>query len=319
MHISSKAKKLNMKTKLIVILLLLTGTLSAQQDAQFTQYMYNTVNINPGYAGSRESMSIFALHRTQWVGLEGAPITNTASVNTPINGSNLGLGVSIINDRIGPSDENNLAIDLSYSINTSERYKLSFGIKASANLLNVDFNRLSQYDQNDYAFQTNIDNKFSPNIGVGFYLHSDNTYVGLSAPYLLQTKHFDRYAATGANSHVAKEKINLYLIAGHVFDLSYNVKFKPSLLTKYVQGAPLQVDLSTNFIFNDKFVGGIAYRWSAAVSAMVGFQVTDSWFIGYGYDLETTRLANYNSGSHEIFLRYELFNNYTKIISPRFF
>lgn len=301
------------------MLLLLTGTLSAQQDAQFTQYMYNTVNINPGYAGSRESMSIFALHRTQWVGLDGAPVTNTASVNTPINNSNLGLGVSIINDRIGPSDENNLAIDLSYSINTSERYKLSFGLKASANLLNVDFNRLSQYDQNDYAFQTNIDNKFSPNIGVGFYLHSDNSYVGLSAPYLLETKHFDRYAGTSANSHVAKEKINLYLIAGYVFDLSYNVKFKPSLLTKYVQGAPLQVDLSTNFMFNDKFVMGVAYRWSAAVSAMVGFQASDSWFIGYGYDLETTRLSNYNSGSHEIFLRYELFNKYTKIISPRFF
>ena len=301
------------------MLLLLTGTLSAQQDAQFTQYMYNTVNINPGYAGSRESMSIFALHRTQWVGLDGAPVTNTASVNTPINDSNLGLGVSIINDRIGPSDENNLAIDLSYSINTSERYKLSFGLKASANLLNVDFNRLSQYDQNDYAFQTNIDNKFSPNIGVGFYLHSDNSYVGLSAPYLLETKHFDRYAGTSANSHVAKEKINLYLIAGYVFDLSYNVKFKPSLLTKYVQGAPLQVDLSTNFMFNDKFVMGVAYRWSAAVSAMVGFQASDSWFIGYGYDLETTRLSNYNSGSHEIFLRYELFNKYTKIISPRFF
>ena len=301
----------------VFLLMFLTGY--GQQDAQFTQYMYNTVNINPGYAGSRESMSIFALHRTQWVGLDGAPVTNTASVNTPINNSNLGLGVSIINDRIGPSDENNLAIDLSYSINTSERYKLSFGLKASANLLNVDFNRLSQYDQNDYAFQTNIDNKFSPNIGVGFYLHSDNSYVGLSAPYLLETKHFDRYAGTSANSHVAKEKINLYLIAGYVFDLSYNVKFKPSLLTKYVQGAPLQVDLSTNFMFNDKFVMGVAYRWSAAVSAMVGFQASDSWFIGYGYDLETTRLSNYNSGSHEIFLRYELFNKYTKIISPRFF
>ncbi|RYJ51135.1 type IX secretion system membrane protein PorP/SprF [Flavobacterium petrolei] len=301
----------------VFLLVFLSGY--GQQDAQFTQYMYNTININPGYAGSRGSLSAFALHRTQWVGLDGAPITNTASMNTPINNSNIGLGVSIINDKIGPSDENNLAIDFSYSINTSDNYKLSFGIKASANLLNVDFNRLSQYDQNDYAFQTNIDNKFSPNIGVGFYLHSDKSYVGLSAPYLLETKHFDRYAATGANSHVAKENINLYLIAGHVFDLSYNVKFKPSLLTKYVQGAPLQVDLSTNFIFNDKFVGGVAYRWSAAVSAMVGFQVTDSWFIGYGYDLETTRLANYNSGSHEIFLRYELFNNYTKIISPRFF
>lgn len=301
----------------VFLLVFLSGY--GQQDAQFTQYMYNTININPGYAGSREAMSVFAMHRTQWVGLDGAPITNTASVNTPINGSNVGLGLSIINDRIGPSDENNIAIDFSYSINTSDRYKLSFGLKASANLLNVDFNKLSQYDQNDYAFQTNIDNKFSPNIGIGFYLHSDNTYVGLSAPYLLETKHFDRYAATGANSHVAKENINLYLIAGHVLDLSYNVKFKPSLLTKYVQGAPLQVDLSTNFIFNDKFVAGLAYRWSAAVSAMVGFQASDSWFIGYGYDLETTRLSNYNSGSHEIFLRYELFNKYTKIISPRFF
>lgn len=301
----------------VFLLVFLSGY--GQQDAQFTQYMYNTININPGYAGSREAMSIFAMHRTQWVGLDGAPITNTASVNTPINGSNVGLGVSIINDRIGPSDENNIAIDFSYSINTSDRYKLSFGLKASANLLNIDFNKLSQYDQNDYAFQTNIDNKFSPNIGVGFYLHSDNTYVGLSAPYLLETKHFDRYAATGANSHVAKENINLYLIAGHVLDLSYNVKFKPSLLTKYVQGAPLQVDLSTNFMFNDKFVAGLAYRWSAAVSVMVGFQASDSWFIGYGYDLETTRLSNYNSGSHEIFLRYELFNKYTKIISPRFF
>ena len=301
----------------VFLLVFLSGY--GQQDAQFTQYMYNTININPGYAGSREAMSVFAMHRTQWVGLDGAPITNTASVNTPINGSNVGLGLSIINDRIGPSDENNIAIDFSYSINTSDRYKLSFGLKASANLLNVDFNKLSQYDQNDYAFQTNIDNKFSPNIGVGFYLHSDNTYVGLSAPYLLETKHFDRYAATGANSHVAKENINLYLIAGHVLDLSYNVKFKPSLLTKYVQGAPLQVDLSTNFMFNDKFVAGLAYRWSAAVSAMVGFQASDSWFIGYGYDLETTRLSNYNSGSHEIFLRYELFNKYTKIISPRFF
>ena len=301
----------------VFLLVFLSGY--GQQDAQFTQYMYNTININPGYAGSREAMSVFAMHRTQWVGLDGAPITNTASVNTPINGSNVGLGVSIINDRIGPSDENNIAIDFSYSINTSDRYKLSFGLKASANLWNIDFNKLSQYDQNDYAFQTNIDNKFSPNIGVGFYLHSDNTYVGLSAPYLLETKHFDRYAATGANSHVAKENINLYFIAGHVLDLSYNVKFKPSLLTKYVQGAPLQVDLSTNFMFNDKFVAGLAYRWSAAVSAMVGFQASDSWFIGYGYDLETTRLSNYNSGSHEIFLRYELFNKYTKIISPRFF
>ncbi|WP_264551084.1 type IX secretion system membrane protein PorP/SprF [Flavobacterium sp. N2038] len=301
------------------VLLLATITSYAQQDAQFTQYMYNTININPAYAGSRETMSIFALHRTQWVGLDGAPVTNTASVNTPINGSNLGIGVSVINDRIGPSVENNIAVDLSYTIHTSDRYKLSFGLKGTANLLDVDFSKLNQYDKDDYTFETNIDNKFSPNIGAGVYLHSDNTYVGLSIPQFLETKHFDRYAGKGSSSHVAKESMQLYLIAGHVFDLSYNVKFKPALLAKYVQGAPLQVDVSGNFLINEKFTAGIAYRWSAAFSAMAGFQVSDSWFIGYGYDLEATRLENYNSGSHELFLRFELFNKYDKIISPRFF
>lgn len=303
--------------KLVLLFLSVVGY--AQQDSQFTQYMYNTINVNPAYAGSRETMSMFALHRTQWVGLEGAPLTNTVSIHTPINGSNIGIGMSIVSDKIGPSEENNIAIDFSYTIPTSDRYKLSFGLKASANLLNIDFNKLNKYDKNDYSFDTNIDNKFSPNIGVGVYLHSDNTYIGLSAPNLLETKHFDRYASTGANSHVAKERIHYYLIAGHVFDLSDAVKFKPSVLTKLVQGAPLQVDLSGNFLINKKFMAGVAYRWSAAVSAMVGFQISDSWFIGYGYDLETTKLSNYNSGSHEIFLRYELFNKYDRIIAPRFF
>ena len=308
-----------MKIKLLLVLLLLSGSIYAQQDAQFTQYMYNTININPAYAGSRESMNVFILHRAQWVGLDGAPVTSTASINTPIEGSNIGLGLSIINDKIGPSDETNVAVDFSYSINTSDRYKLSFGLKATANLLNIDFNKLNQYDSGDNIFTSNVDNRFSPNIGVGLYYHSDDTYIGISAPNLLETKHFDRYAGVGSNTHIATEKIHYYLIAGHVFDLSASVKFKPSMLTKVVQGAPLQVDLSGNFLINQKFMAGIAYRWSAAISAMVGFQVSDSWFIGYGYDLETTKLANYNSGSHEIFLRYELFNKYDKIISPRFF
>ena len=307
-----------MRTPIKIAVLLLVSVMSyAQQDSQFTQYMYNTININPAYAGSRESMNIFALHRTQWVGIDGAPVTNTASINTPINGSNVGLGVSIINDKIGPSDENDISVDFSYTIHTSDTYKLSFGLKATANLLNIDFSKLSQYNKNDYLFQDNIDNKFSPNIGVGLYLHSKNTYFGLSAPNLLETTHFDRSASKGS-SLVAKEVINYYFIAGHVFDLTADIKFKPSLLTKMVSGAPLQVDISGNFMFNNKFVAGVAYRWSAAMSAMVGFQATDSWFIGYGYDLETTRLSNYNSGSHELFLRYELFKKCDCIIYPRF-
>lgn len=309
-----------MRIKLLLVIVLFTGVVSAQQDAQYTQYMYNTINVNPAYAGSREALSVMLLHRTQWVGLDGAPITNTVSVNTPINDKNIGLGVSLVNDKIGPSEENNISVDLSYTIPTSALYKLSFGLKATADFLNIDFTKLNKYFQNDKIFEpSNIDNKFSPNVGVGLYLHSDNTYVGLSVPNLLETKHFDRYAGSETTTYLAKEKLHYYLIAGHVFDLNPTLKFKPSVMTKLVEGAPLQVDLSGNFMFNEKFVAGVAYRWSAALSAMVGFQVSDSWFIGYAYDAETTRLSNYNSGSHEIFLRFELFNRYDRIISPRFF
>lgn len=303
------------KIRFILLVLFFYNALWSQQDSQYTHYMYNTTSINPAYAGSRGVMSIFGLHRNQWVGLDGAPLTNVVSFNTPINNSNVGLGISVINDQIGPMVENDIAADFSYTINTSANYKLSFGLKATAGLLNVDYTKLNVYDPTDPEFQNNIDNKFSPNIGAGVYLHSDKFYVGLSLPKILENSYFDKSVYT----YVARERINYYLMAGYVFDLDYNLKFKPSLLTKVVDGAPLQMDISANFLFDDKFTAGVAYRWSAALSAMVGFQVTDGLLIGYAYDAETTKLANYNSGSHEIFLRFELFKNYDRIISPRFF
>jgi len=303
----------------LLVLMLLSGISYAQQDAQYTQYMYNTVVVNPAYAGSRQAMSVFALHRTQWVGLEGAPVTNTFSLHTPLRNTNLGLGLSIVNDKIGPSTENNIAVDFSYTIPMSDKYKLSFGLNASADLLNVDYSKLTFYNSGDPRFQNNIDNKFSPNIGIGVYIHSDNTYFGLSAPNILETKHFDGAANNNASSFIETQRIHYYFIAGHIFDLNEDVKFKPSMLAKMVQGAPLQVDLSGNFLINQKFTAGLSYRWSAAVSGLVGFQIDDSWFVGYSYDFETTKLANYNSGSHELFLRYELFKKNNRIISPRFF
>jgi type IX secretion system PorP/SprF family membrane protein len=302
-----------MRTKILLILLLFTAfTGFGQQDAQYTQYMYNTININPAYAGSRGAMSIFAMHRTQWVGLDGAPVTNVASINTPLNNNNLGLGISFINDRIGPTNENTISADFSYTIPMSETLKLSFGIKATANLFNLDISKLNP-SQPDPSIQ-NIDNEFSPNIGAGLYLHSDKGYVGISIPNFIESNRYDDNEVA-----IFKEKINYYLIGGYVFDLNNTVKFKPAVLTKMVIGAPLQVDVSGNFMFSEKFVVGVAYRWSAALSAMVGFQVSDGMYIGYGYDRETTRLNNYNSGSHEIFLRYEIFKNNGKIITPRFF
>lgn len=291
---------------LILLILLIYNAAWAQRESQFTQYMYNTTTINPAYAGSREAMSIFATHRNQWVGVDGAPITNVVSIHSPIEYTNMGLGASIINDKIGPMTENSISGDFSYTINTSDGYRLSFGLKATVNLLNVDFTKLSIYDPSDPRFQANIDNKFSPNIGAGIYWHSDVSYVGLSVPKMLETSYYDKSADNTASSFVVKERMSYYLMAGYVFDLDYNLKFKPSMLAKIVRGAPLQMDLSANFFFDEIFTAGIAYRWSAAVSGMVGFQVSESMMIGYAYDAETTKLANYNSGSHEIFIRYEL-------------
>lgn len=303
-----------MKKSILYFIVLVTGLVSyAQQDAQYTQYMYNTININPAYAGSRGVMSVFGLYRTQWVGLDGAPDTGAFSLNTPIENSNLGLGVSFVTDRIGPTSENTISADVSYSIPTSESYKLSFGIKGTANLFNLDASKLNPNVAGDALLQ-NLDNDFSPNVGAGVYFHSDKFYLGASVPNILETK---RYSDN--DRAIIQERMNAYLIGGYVFDFTPTIKFKPAFLTKVVEGAPLQLDVSGNFMFNEKFVLGAAWRWDAAMSAMAGFQINPGLYLGYGYDLETTKLRNYNSGSHEVFLRFELFSKPEKIVSPRFF
>lgn len=302
-----------MKTRYIILVLLFTQLLcNAQQDSQYTQYMYNTVNVNPAYAGSRESLTLFLLHRSQWVGLDGAPVTNNVSAHTPIGDSNFGVGLSFINDRIGPVDENTISADLAYFIQISSNFKLSVGLKGTANIFNLDVNKLNIYNASDPNFQ-NFNSEFSPNIGAGVYLFSDKTYLGLSVPNFFET---NRYNDNDVS--ITQERMHFYVIAGHVFDLSPSIKFKPALLAKAVEGAPLQADITANFLIHEKLTLGAAYRWDSAVSGLVGFQITPTLFAGYGYDMETSNLSNYNSGSHEIFLRFEIFTN-NRIADPRFF
>lgn len=301
-----------MKTILTIICAFILQSMYSQQDSQYTQYMYNTPLVNPAYAGSRETITAFLLHRNQWVGLEGAPVTNNFSINMPVGDSNFGIGLNFVNDKIGPVSENEISADLAYFIQVSENYKLSLGLKGTANLFQLDVNKLRIYDPADPQFQ-NVDTEFSPNVGAGLYLFSDKTYFGLSVPNF-----FESYRYNDNNIEITKEKMHFYFIAGHIFTLSPNIDFKPAVLSKIVEGAPLQADVTANFLFFDKLTLGAAYRWDASVSALAGFQISDSWFIGYGYDLETTKLANYNSGSHEIFLRYEVFNR-SRVSAPRFF
>ena len=313
----------NIKTLTVLCLVLIPffGQIMAQQDAQYTQYMYNTIAVNPAYAGSRGALSISALHRSQWVGLDGAPTTQTFAIHSPIT-SKVGAGLSIVNDEIGNGTNQDTYFDavFSYTVLTSENDKLSFGLKAGGHFLNIDFNKLRNYTpSNATPGDSGIDKKFSPNFGAGVYFHNKKFYAGLSIPNFLETKHFDD--SSGTTSYIAQERMNFYVISGYVFDLSYNLKLKPALLFKGVSGAPLQADISTTLLYNEKFSLGAGYRWDATVIALFGFQVTEQLMLGLAYDKETSALGatNFNDGSFEVFIRYEFKNRYKNALTPRFF
>lgn len=301
---------------LFVFTLLLSFAVYAQQDPQFTNYMYNTTAVNPAYTGSRGMASVFGLHRSQWVGLEGAPTTNMLSVHTPIQNSKVGIGLNFVNDKLGVTQENEVSLNFSYTLDLDNRdSKLSLGLKVSANMLDVDYDRLNVYDSNDVIFKSNISNQFSPNVGAGIYYHNKKSYLGISVPAFLENIRVkDQGIYSGVN-----QRMHFYLMGGHVFDLNRDLKFKPAMLIKAVDGAPLQADVTANFLIQEKLTLGAAYRWDAAWSALVGFQISNGLFVGYSYDADTTKLGNYNSGSHEVFLRFDLISRYKRMVSPRFF
>ena len=314
----NKKDMLKKGTQLIVLfaLILFADQAKAQQDSQYTQYMYNTMMVNPAYTGSRGVTSIFGLYRNQWVGLDGAPKTAALSIHTPIEGKHVGLGGAIYHESIGPQSTNMIDVDFSYTLEFEES-KLAFGLKAAGAFYRFDKSKLHLFHPNDYAFEGK-ETSFLPNIGAGVYYYGEKYYVGFSIPYLLDTKTFSKNDDRKIISDI-NQKQHYNIMGGYVFDLSENTKFKPAGLMKIVSGSPLQLDLSGNFLFNERFTVGAAWRWSAAVSVMAGFQIDRNWFIGYAYDWETTDLRKYNSGSHEIFLRYEFSRDMKKIISPRFF
>ncbi len=310
----------------LLLIVFKSEDLHAQQDAQYTQYMYNTISVNPAYAGSRGQLSMAALYRTQWVGLDGAPETFTVNLHSPIRNSNLGYGISIVNDAIGNGTvaETYLDGDVSYTIDVGVDKKLSFGLKVGGKMFNLDYLKLQQRTNNPGQIEAfdNIDNRFNINFGAGVYYHTNKFYAGLSVPNFLETEHFDNSQQNNDSSpFLSKERLNFYFITGYVFDIGSDLKFKPAFLSKVVQGAPLQLDFSANFMFNDRFTFGAAYRWDAALSGLVGFQINDQVTVGLAYDKETTELGGtqFNDGSFEVFLRLELVKSFKKLVSPRFF
>ena len=310
----------------LTILGLFTGVEEglAQQDPQFTHYIYNQQTINPAYAGSRGTLSVVGLHRTQWVSLDGAPNTSTLGLHSPIGKSErIGLGFNVQRDEIFITNETYIDVDFSYTIDVSYKGKLAFGLKAGAQLLDVNISETTAFQQGDIlaSSASNIDNQFAPQVGVGLFYSTDKFYFGASAPNLLQTEHFELSDNDNETSSVslAEERIHYFFSSGYVFDLSDRVKFKPAGIVRAVSGAPLGIDLTANFLLYDKLTLGAAYRVSAAFSGLVGFQISDSLLLGFSYDRETTELRRFNDGSYEFFLRYEVFKGAKRLISPRFF
>jgi len=314
-----------MKTYILISLFLIFSFTSySQQDAQYTQYMYNMGVVNPAYATSTEDiMNIGLIHRSQWVGAFGAPRTGSLFIHTPIK-ENMEIGLSFINDQIGEDivNENFISGDFAYILNLNESLKLSFGIKAGVNFFNTDFSGLTLPDgtivgSNSFDPNVNNINRAFLNIGAGTFLFSEKYYIGLSVPNFLNNKHLKN---RNGISSVGEEELHFFLTSGYVFDISNSVKFKPAVMLKAVNSAPLSFDLSANFLIQEKFTVGISHRFDDSLSALAGFQITPDLKIGYAYDYTTTNLGDYNSGTHELFVLFNLnlANNGIEK-SPRFF
>ena len=284
----------------------------SQQDSQYTQYIYNTMSVNSAYTGQRDVLSYSGLYRTQWVGIDGAPKTLTFGIHSPLKNENLGMGISIVSDQLGPIREDYINLNFSYTIRLNRSTELSFGLKGGLHNLSSDFSRGNSFQNTDVAFKENI-SLFSPTIGAGLYLHSTRGYLGLSAPNFLITEHYNNYKES-----LASERLHLFLIGGYVFNIDNDIKLKPAFLIKAVSGAPLIADLSINAMFNNRFVFGLAYRWDDSLSGLTGLQVNKTLFIGYAYDYNTSIGNKYTGGTHEVLLRFEL-QQINKILSPRFF
>jgi type IX secretion system PorP/SprF family membrane protein len=307
-----------MKRLIIIIGLLILGFeySNAQQLPQFTQYMYNTIAVNPAYAGSRGALSIVGLNRNQWAGFDGGPQTQTLSIHSPLRNEKLGLGLSLINDKSGFENFTYAYADFSYTIQANDDVDISFGLKGGMTYYKLasELYNLTEVNQDPY-FNDKLD-RWNANFGAGILLHSERWFAGLSIPKLIN---HDRSNNT---DYAALERVHYYAIGGYVFDMSDNLKFKPSFLFKYTKGAPISTDLTANFLFNEKFWLGGSYRINGqqgAFGALADFQVTDQFRVGYTYEIPTGEIRAYTSGSHEILLMYEFKYLKRKQKSPRYF
>jgi type IX secretion system PorP/SprF family membrane protein len=291
----------------------------AQQDAMYTQYMFNTLAINPAYAGSRQVLSITALNRSQWVGIDGAPETKTLSMHAPVSNNKVGIGLQIFNDKIGITRTTGFFFSYAYRMKTGENSTLSLGLQGGLSSFRADYTSvpLNSNGSGDQSFGQAV-SKVLPNFGAGLYFSTRKFYLGLSAPHLLNNT-LNQNGIRITKEFIARQYVQVFATAGYSFDLTESLCLKPSLLFKGVRGAPMQLDLSSTLWIKDFVAFGLSYRTNADLAALIELQATPQFRVGYAYDYGVNGLNNYNSGSHEFMLRYEFSRGKDKYLSPRSF
>jgi type IX secretion system PorP/SprF family membrane protein len=304
------------KILLFAAILLQQFSGKAQQDVMVSQYMFNGLLLNPAYAGSHKYFSTSLLHRSQWVGLEGAPRTNIFAIDGPLNNEKMGVGLIVSNDHIGITDQTDIYGNYSYHLPLGNG-KLAFGIKAGASRYTYKFDQLVYWDNNDEVFVGNRSSTWLPKFGAGVYYYSEKWYAGISVPSLVAYDPEHNFGNDVNQSGFVKR--HYYAVSGYVFDLGCSFKLKPSILLKYVPTAPLEADLNMNLLYRDALWLGVSYRTGDAITAMIEYQITSRFRAGYAYDYTTSKVKNYSSGTHEIMLGYDFGKDLMKVKTPRYF
>jgi type IX secretion system PorP/SprF family membrane protein len=305
---------IQMKSIILLLICVVFGTAFGQQDPHFTQYFDNTLFVNPAYAGSRGMMNITSIHREQWVGFDGRPRSTTFSMHSPLNYESVGLGFTMVADQIGPIRQNMFYADFSYTLKfKNNKSKLSFGVKAGMNLINIGTTDLNTTVDNDSKLALGVRNKINPNVGFGVYYHTPGFFLGVSSPKIMENTY------DGLDNSNNKERRHYFGIIGGVFKVGGDWKLRPAAQVKMTTGAPISIDLSTAAIFAEKFWMGVNYRYDAAVGVFTQFQITPQFKMGLASDFGIKELRNYNDGTFELMASYDFVFKKQGIRSPRYF
>lgn len=314
-----RSQKLYQIALSLAIVLCSVIELSAQQDAMYTHYGYNTLAINPAYAGSRDALTFTALHRSQWVSFPGAPVTQTFTVHAPVFDQKLGLGLSVVNDKAGPLSQTMVNLDAAYVLHLNKEDKLSFGLKGGVDFFRGAFSDIVTAEEGDDVFGFDVGSDAKANLGLGVYYYKPRFFAGISVPALLTNSYKSSENESGLVSYTQDR--HFYLITGAVFDMDFDWKFKPTTFIRMTPGAPIQADLTPTFIYRDKLNLGVMYRTGDAFGVLAGIMINEQLLLSYSFDWSLTNpTGKYNDGSHEVMLRYDfIYKHRRKIKSPRYF